>query len=322
MSLTSILRRKEMKELFAKYFEKPRGRVASELKAPPRTNHFGLVGTAFDYLLRFYLKQHFPKKTKEQTWVAEAACKILKMRYRMLKKFPAKEKEEDLASTQLRLQIYSEVNKTAEKIIAFSKNSYKRFLKSGYLGKNILKSSLLLAQLDPYLRAGVIDENLGKIDEQDIEDLRNLISLVVLERDFRVDSYCLLNPFFGRGSAIVFGADVDLVIDDEMVDIKTTRIPYIRRDDFNQIIGYYILACIDCIEVGKKKIGAEKIKKIGFYFARYGIKHMYSVEELIGDKVPNFIEEFKQKLGFDELSWQIFRGKAPVDPSFNIRRIR
>lgn len=61
MSLISFIKNKEVRELFANEFKKPRGKIAGEIKAPPLTNHFGMIGTAFDYLVRFYLKYHNPK---------------------------------------------------------------------------------------------------------------------------------------------------------------------------------------------------------------------------------------------------------------------
>ena len=70
MSLTSIIKTKEARELFANEFKKPKGKILGEIKAPPLTNHYGLVGTAFDYLLRFCLKYHYPE-SKDLAWVAD-----------------------------------------------------------------------------------------------------------------------------------------------------------------------------------------------------------------------------------------------------------
>jgi hypothetical protein len=57
MSLTSSLRIKEVKEAFASEFEKPKLKLDWKIKVPPGTTNYALVGTAFDYLMRFYLER-------------------------------------------------------------------------------------------------------------------------------------------------------------------------------------------------------------------------------------------------------------------------
>ncbi len=266
MSLTSFIENKEVRELFTDEFNKPRGKIVGEIKAPPLANHFGMIGTAFDYLMRFYLKYHNPK-AKEQTWVAEISCKLT--------------------------EVNPSVHKKAVKNLKFAKDAYSKFLKNGVLNEDILKSAILLAQLDPIYRAGYVDENMGIVDNDDIQDLRNLISLVNIE-DFKANSYCLLNPTFGEGSLLVGGADADIVIDNQIIDIKTTKKLEISREMFNQIIGYYVLGKIGGI--GEEKIEVSNINEIGFYFSRYGMKYMYKVEEIINfNSLPNFIDKFKDR---------------------------
>jgi len=266
VSLTSFIKNKEVRELFADEFKKPRGKIIGEIKAPPLTNHFGMIGTAFDYLMRFYLKYHNPE-AKEEKWVAEISCKL----------------------TEANPSVHNE----AVKNLKFAKDAYSTFLKNGVFNEDILKSAILLAQLDPIYRAGYVDENMGIVDNDDIQDLRNLISLVNIE-DFKANSYCLLNPTFNEGSILVGGADADIVIDNQLIDIKTTKKLDITRERFNQIIGYYVLGKIGGI--GEEKIDVSNMSEIGFYFSRYGMKCMYKVEEIIDfNSLPNFIDRFKDK---------------------------
>ena len=266
MSLTSFIKNKEVRKLFADEFKKPRGKIIGEIKAPPLTKNFGMIGTAFDYLLRFYLKYHNPE-AKEKTWIAEISCKLT--------------------------EVNPSVHKKAVKNLKFAKDAYSEFLKNGVLNEDIIKGAILLAQLDPIYRAGYIDENMGIVDEDDIQDLRNLISLVNI-KDFKVNSHCLLNPIFNEGSILVGGADADIVIDNQLIDIKTTKKLEVSREMFNQIIGYYILGKIGGI--GEEKIDISNINEIGFYFSRYGVKYMYKVEEIIDfNSLPNFIDIFEDK---------------------------
>lgn len=48
MSLTSFLKNKDVKDKFSQEFPIPEFTIKKEILAPPLTNHFALVGTAFD----------------------------------------------------------------------------------------------------------------------------------------------------------------------------------------------------------------------------------------------------------------------------------
>ncbi len=56
MSLTSLLQKQDVKQRFRQEFPMPTMAVEREIFAPPLSNHYSLVGTAFDYLMRFYLE--------------------------------------------------------------------------------------------------------------------------------------------------------------------------------------------------------------------------------------------------------------------------
>jgi len=68
MSLTSFLNKKDVREKFREEYPKPRFNIKKEILCPPLTQDYGLVGTAFDYLLRFYIKYSNPKAITKQ-WV-------------------------------------------------------------------------------------------------------------------------------------------------------------------------------------------------------------------------------------------------------------
>lgn len=72
MSLTSFLKNQDVKERFRQEFMIPRVAVKKEILAPPLSKRYSLVGTAFDYLMRFYLKWLNPDAITSQ-WVAELA---------------------------------------------------------------------------------------------------------------------------------------------------------------------------------------------------------------------------------------------------------
>ena len=73
MSLTDFIKLPDVKAKFQAEFHKPNFDVQQELLATsPNGSNYRLVGTAFDYLLRFYIKYQNPH-AKERRWVAEYA---------------------------------------------------------------------------------------------------------------------------------------------------------------------------------------------------------------------------------------------------------
>src|SRR5688572_16522883 len=79
MSLSSLLETdKELRAYLRQLVEKPRlaSSQTPNLLAPPRSTNFALVGTAFDYLLRWRL-QYQNRLPSVRGWVAENALSLL-----------------------------------------------------------------------------------------------------------------------------------------------------------------------------------------------------------------------------------------------------
>ncbi|MBO0727186.1 MAG: hypothetical protein J2P52_16390 [Blastocatellia bacterium] len=79
MSLTQILDLPEVAAEFGKYVRVPsQPSIAPKLKAPP-TGHssYALVGTAFDYCMRFCIAASNPGLVADQTWIAELALEVI-----------------------------------------------------------------------------------------------------------------------------------------------------------------------------------------------------------------------------------------------------
>ena len=239
MSLTSFIKEPDVRAKFAETFSLPKINLNAELKAPPITRNYSLVGTAFDYLLRFYIKQHNPNAITKD-WVAISALQCV---------------EDDTLRNNL------------EKTVDNAKITYKKYLKDGILTDDILKIAILLAKIDPIYRAGYIYPNIDVVDEGDIQDLRNLINLVE-DNAFTANKICLLNPTFGKASGLVGGADADIVIDNRIIDMKTTKFLKLKKQDFHQLIGYYILSLLCGIDGADENLN---IQTISIYFCRYGV---------------------------------------------------
>jgi hypothetical protein len=266
MSLTSFLREnKDVREQFRREFQKPKISIKKYILAKPLSGHYSLVGTSFDYLLRFYLQRLNSNSVIKEYWVAEIAVDILGI---------------------IDLKKYNK----ASKIIVQAKKYLKKYLKTGQITDELIKHALLLGQLDPVYRAFVVQDKFGFVYQKDIKDMKKLISIVE-PSIFKARDVCLLNPTFGNASSLVGGADADLLIDDTLIDIKTTKKLELKEKDFQQLLGYYILHRIGGIGKIKPKL---KINNIAIYFSRYSYLLNLKVDDIVNKRtLTYFIKWFK-----------------------------
>jgi len=267
MSLTSFVSLTEIKERLNKEYDLPAMKCSCQLRVQPRTKKYSLVGTAFDYLMRFWIKRNNPQ-AEVKSWVAETAVEI----------------------TLPMLGVPASVTKTAKRILREAKQTYSEYLETGDVTDEIICATVHLAQLDPIYRALYVDPNLGIVEQPVIDELKELLSLVN-PKYFLAKKYCALNPTFGDASSLVGGADADLIIDDVLIDIKTTQSGKLDIGQFHQLIGYYILNHIGRIN-GKHNI---RINQLGVYYSRYGELLTFPSATLLNDRFPQFVEWFNNK---------------------------
>lgn len=265
MNLTSLLQSTEVRRRFREEFEKPKMEAKPSLSASPISSRPSQLGTAFDYLLRFVLRRLNEDVIVDREWTAEAAVRLLS----------EQEKER------------------AEQIVRNAKDSRDRFLEGGNLSEELLTATLQLARLDLIVRTGADSlDDIGSLDAweaDDLRDLRQLYEAIPFSR-FEARDLCLLNPTFGKASALVGGADADLLIDDLLVDVKTVKELSFSREMFNQLLGYYTLHIIGGIGDLDTK---PSINRIGVYFSRHAYLHVVALDEVIDRSTyPDFVEWF------------------------------
>ena len=212
MSLTDFMRNKKLNLKFQETFICPKFSDELPILAIPRTKNYTLIGTAFDYLLRFYISRN--SLVVNNNWICEEVKEFAKY-------------EDDL-------------KEIVEKIINNAKNSFDNYIKTGLLTEDIIRSVIQLAKLDGIFRSGGLLPNSIDIEQNDIEDLKKLYSIIPHDI-FKTNKQCILNPSFGTASLMVGGADADLILGDTLIDIKTTSSLKFPRSYFLQLIGYYIL---------------------------------------------------------------------------------
>lgn len=283
MSLTSFLKLPEVKEKFRHEFKVPKLTARKELLAPPLSRRYALVGTAFDYLLRFWLQRH-NENAICWPWVAENALRVLTDRAMSNMVYDLDRGE--LLKDEKPFGIYKDpAFEKANRLLNQARVEHERYISTGKLTEELIKTTLRLAQLDFIFRVGYIDENLGKTYQQDVQDLRKLITVVKPDL-FKAKNLCLLNPTFGRASALVQGADADFLIDDMLIDIKTTKNLKLAADHFFQLIGYCILHKLGSIGDLKPK---PEITKVAIYFSRYAHLEVIELRDIVN---PKFVKWF------------------------------
>jgi len=165
------------------------------MAAPPLSPRPQLIGTAFDYLLRFHLRLLNSFSEERESWIAESAVRKLEGNF----------------------------HDRGQDICAKARRRYELFLKGAPLNDDLLISALQLAQLDFIFRSGQLPP-MGDfaVFEEDIADLRQLVEVCDWSQ-WRASHSCRLNPTFGIASTIVNGADADFQIDGTLYELKTVR---------------------------------------------------------------------------------------------------
>lgn len=294
MGLTSFVGNKDVKERLKQEFPSPKFSVKKPLLAPPLTTHYSLVGTAFDYLLRFYLKRLNPQAV-ESRWFAENAVTVLFMNkdgFAIHVDTGEVEVVPELMPHKADVSMFHKI----KRILSEAKTAYKLYVKTGKITNALLTSAILLANLDIIFRTGRFEDyvELDTVSDEDIKDLTNLIKIVPAAQ-FKTNKVCLLNPTFGEASKLVGGADADLVIDNTLVEIKTTKKLELQRRYVNEIIGYYCLYKIGGIDGLPQDC---KIKDFAVYFSRHAYLHRIPVKDCIGQvNFQKFLNWFKESAG-------------------------
>ena len=230
--------------------------------APPRYHDsYALVGTAFDYCLRFCVAACNKGLVAEQPWVAEIALKLM-------------EQEEELPPGLSLEQARKGVRRTRE--------LYQEFLKTKVFTRQLARAALFIAALDKAYRTGpetVVVSYLRAPLRYEVEDCMRLVRAVPREM-ITAKIRAALNPTFGEASRLVHGADADFVIDETLIDIKTTKYYQITPTQLHQLVGYRILLAA-CEEGGSTALNARTVTHGAIYFSRHAKLARFRYADLI-----------------------------------------
>lgn len=278
MSLTSFVGEKDVVERL-KPFRPRGGTVKLPLLVEPRGTSPQLIGTAFDYLLRFEIQRRAPHAT-DTDWVAEQVPDRIFRRTAngsvARELFPV-DSEHYLPPQELSRRtrtILDEARKVHGEYVRESSPDPNR-------KRRLATVAVKLAKLDAVVRANKLDPAFETVADQDVEKLVALLDVVPLDRLLR-PGRVLLNPTFGEASQSVGGADADLISGDLLVDFKTTKSAELKGETLNQLLGYFLLAR----RVRRTDLEMPEIRSVGVYFSRFA--HLWAYDTAGWTGRPDF----------------------------------
>ncbi|MHA2024686.1 MAG: hypothetical protein ACW98U_02200 [Candidatus Thorarchaeota archaeon] len=105
-----------------------------------------------------------------------------------------------------------------------------------------IEETFMISQLDAVYRAGRFFP-LHRLDQDEINGFKPFLNHILdwLKTEFSESSIVALNPTYGHPD--ICAADADMIIDDTLYEIKTTKYPEKSvSKDMNQLLGYVSLA--------------------------------------------------------------------------------
>jgi hypothetical protein len=243
-----------------------------------------VIGTAFDYLLRFKIKKLNRRRVRNDSWLAEAYYERVRAFEEIREAF-----SEEQFSHALRVK----------NIIKSARGRLKKYISGDLELEDLCRDALMLTTIDVVMRTGMFQDQVGEINEIYIDELKGMIK-VVDDNKFRVKKLAVLNPNFGDASSLVGGADADIILDKTLLDIKTSKSLATKRVMFDQLVAYFMLSKIQ---------GLYEVENIGIYFARFGEIWSISVDQLFsGHDINSCISSFT------DLALALRHKRLPLQP--------
>ena len=238
---------------------KPYNIVGTEMAAPPITKNYTSVGTAFDYLTRWYMERCMRargKTTHAREWIASRGAKYAR----------------GMRPDYIPVDKQEEVRYMADRLLEAGVQAYQKYMDTGVADRDTAAAVLGLAELDVVVRTGSIKYVWRLLQQQqagaewpargDITDILALHATLsnskTLNKLLDASDTIILNPVLGTDG---IGADADIIINNTLIDIKTTKKPRFERAHWEQLCGYCSLA-------RHRRI---RIRRIGIYFSRHGV---------------------------------------------------
>jgi hypothetical protein len=282
MSLTSFLKMPAVATKIKPLRPKLSRKIAGPLKVEPRTKNYTIVGTAFDYLLRFELQRRVPHAIADRL-VAESAPDLIWQPGYWLH-LPMEVTQGEFEDPE---EVAKNVADRARNVVEKAKAALSAYVKmkepDHSAQADLAAHAIRLAKLDEMCRALQLNPTFEEADSDDVEDLLALLAIVPFHELIHPQRV-LLNPLFGETFSAVGGADADLITGDMLVDFKTTKSDEMQVVSLDQLLGYYLLAR----QCRRSDPSFPVINRLALYFCRHGI--LWSQEASRWTNHPQFSE--------------------------------
>jgi hypothetical protein len=320
MSITHFLKMPDVRAKLKPLRPGPLRKIAGALTVEPRSKRYMVVGTAFDYLLRFELQRRAPHAVA-RCWVAESAPDSIWKKSDKVAFFMPLSRDDkgvislaarphgDVHSIEERAQekeLAQELAGRARKVIEMAKLAHAAYLKNTSPTRldqaDLAGHAIRLAKLDDIPRAGRLDSTFEEAAAEDVEDLLALLAIVPFNALLN-DKVVFLNPDFGQTSALVGGTDADLIVGDMLLDFKVTKSDKMAANYLDELLCFYLLA--------RRHRQADPtfpvINRLALYFARHG--HLWTWDATTWTEHPLFAETEEWFFGRAN---EVFKAKQPA----------
>lgn len=280
-----------------------RGRMGSDVHTcrPVGQVPYTLIGTALDYRLRFYFPQVGHRGSVKNLVCYDGAARACggKIIYNASDKIryfvPPAEKRLGCLEADILLEFFSNLEVLLSRIAP----TQRRLDKADE--DTLQRHCIVMAALDVFFRStreaqnsvllmpapkSTPEELLAVAEEAWLDDLRTLSWNFHDKFSPLLSKKACLNPTFD-GSGFVGGADADLIVDNCLIDIKTTINPLKDAGWIYQILGYVLLDWHD----------ENHIQEVAIYLSRQCFLLKWSLDDLLLELMgkPGSLPELRQQ---------------------------
>ncbi|MEQ8472458.1 MAG: hypothetical protein RIC35_14790 [Marinoscillum sp.] len=166
---------------------------------------------------------------------------------------------------------YTEKVSQLRKHLSTSKELVKKYRISQRIDLEVIAAFIFLDNFhleNPYARSFLRIPDVRLSYETEVNQLWDLYSSTDWTR-FKAKERFLQCPNFS-GHRFITGAG-DILVDDTLIEVKTTRYNKIKRSDLNQVILYSFIEVLD----QKERYDPKKIYKVGLYYSRTDYLHVF-----------------------------------------------
>lgn len=270
MSLTILVRQPEIREAFDRLAVKertPASLLRCPLRVPDAGGPQGLAGTAFDYMARAQIVRDLGSRVAK-LHVGTAASDRIAEHVEMVAPSDRVERKwkGHIAAAKAELDEYAAGRGDIQLV--------SRQVQYLALAEMAFRSG---RDFDPEFESSAAVE----------DELLRLVELFGPAERYSPRKSCFLNPVF-VASRWVGGADADLLLDDTLIDLKTTKVCRVEVEMLRQMAGYAALQSIGGLDLGEE-VHTAPFAAVELYFARFGRSATWRISELFpADGFPQF----------------------------------